>query len=92
MSREMNLQQAKRDKTFEDLSFFGVLAIHKCVLMESRQADLLSMGQVLVNTVGDATLVHRKSMIGEAVDDNELYRDRKVVSGVGEAQIRDDNG
>ena len=91
-TREMNRQQAKREKTFEDLSFFGALAIHKCMLMQSRQADLLSMGQVLVNTVGDTKLVHRKSMVGEAFDDNEVHRDFKVVSGVGESQIKDDNG
>ena len=53
MTRDMKRQQAKRDKVFEDLSFFGALAIHKCVLKQSRQADLLSMGQVLVNIVGD---------------------------------------
>ena len=59
VSREVRRQQAVRDRTFEDLSFFGALAIHKCVVMESRKDDLLSMGQVLLDTVADSELVHR---------------------------------
>ena len=41
--------------------------------MEFRKTDLLSMGQVLVDTVADSKFTHRQSKVDKAFDDNEVH-------------------